>query len=104
MTGTLSQRLSKYTPKTTRVLAFCELFFYLLRGADREAVEDAFLMQLFTGNFIQIIPGTDWLFSPMNGLLISLLFIALGVGLRQFRKRKMSVASKGNLGIVSEAA
>jgi hypothetical protein len=67
-------------------------------------VEDAFLIQLFTGNHIQIRPGTDWLISPMNGLLMSLLFIALGVGLRQLRKRKMPAASKGNLGIVSEAA
>ena len=66
-------------------------------------VEDAFLIQLFTGNHIQIRPGTDWLISPMNGLLMSLCFIALGVGLRQFRKRKTTVASKGNTGIVAEA-
>ena len=67
-------------------------------------VEDAFLIQLFIGNHIQIMPGTDWLISPMNGLLMSLFFIALGVGLRHFRKRKMSVASTGNLRAVSEAA
>ena len=66
-------------------------------------VEDAFLIQLFIGNHIQIMPGTDWLVSPMNGLLMSWLFIALGVGLRQFRKRKMEPASKGNLRTVSEA-
>lgn len=67
-------------------------------------VEDAFLIQLFLGNHIQIRPGTDWLISPMNGLLMSLVFITLGVGLRQFRKRKPSVASKGMIGTVSEAA
>jgi hypothetical protein len=67
-------------------------------------VEGAFLIQLFTGNHIQIMPGTDWLISPMNGLLMSLFFIALGVGLRHFRKRKMSVASTGDLRTVSEAA
>jgi Type II CAAX prenyl endopeptidase Rce1-like len=66
-------------------------------------VEDAFLIQLFIGNHIQILPGTDWLISPMNGLLMSLFFIALGVGLRQFRKRKMEPASKGNLRTISEA-
>ncbi|HSL47263.1 MAG TPA: CPBP family glutamic-type intramembrane protease [Anaerolineales bacterium] len=66
-------------------------------------VEDAFLIQLFTGNHIQIRPGTDWLVSPMNGLLMACLFIALAVGLRQFRKRKMSVAAQGNLRVVSEA-
>jgi hypothetical protein len=55
-------------------------------------VEDAFLIQLFTGNHIQIIPGTDWLVSPMNGLLMSFIFIAVGVGLRHLRKRKISTA------------
>lgn len=66
-------------------------------------VEDAFLIQLFTGNHIQITPGTDWLVSPMNGLLMSLFFIACGVGLRQVRRRKLSVASKSNIRMVSEA-
>jgi hypothetical protein len=55
-------------------------------------VEDAFLNQLFTEHHIQIIPGTDWLVSPMNGLISIFFFIAIGVGLRQLRKRKMSVA------------
>ena len=54
-------------------------------------VEDAFLNQLFTEHHIQIIPGTDWLVSPMNGLISIFFFIALGVGLRQLRKRKQSV-------------
>jgi hypothetical protein len=53
-------------------------------------VEDAFLIQLFTEQHIQIIPGTDWLVSPMNGL-ISIFFIAIGFGLRQLRKRKQSI-------------
>jgi hypothetical protein len=67
-------------------------------------VEDAFLIQLFTGNHIQIVPGTDWLISPMNGILMALFFIALGVGLRQIRKRKMLVVSKGTFRTVSETA
>jgi hypothetical protein len=67
-------------------------------------VEDAFLIKLFTENFIQIRPGTDWLISPMNGLLMALLFIALGVGLRQFRMSKTLLASKSNLRTVSRAA
>ena len=66
-------------------------------------VEDAYIIQLFTGNHIQIMPGTDWLVSPMNGLLMSFFFIALGVVLRQFRKRTMSVISKGSLKSVPEA-
>ena len=55
-------------------------------------VEDAILNQLFTEHHIQIIPGTDWLVSPMNGFISIFFFIAIGVGLRQLRKRKMSVA------------
>jgi membrane protease YdiL (CAAX protease family) len=55
-------------------------------------VEDAFLNQLFTEHHIRIIPGTDWLVSPMNGLISIIFFIALGVGLRQLRKRRQSVA------------
>ena len=54
-------------------------------------VEDAFLNQLFTQHHINIIPGTDWLISPMNGLISIFFFIVIGVGLRQIRMRKVSV-------------
>jgi hypothetical protein len=67
-------------------------------------VEDAFLFVIIAGNYIRIMPGTDWLISPMNGLLMSLIFIGIGVGLNQYRKRKRMVASQGNVGIVSKAA
>ena len=67
-------------------------------------VEDAFLLQLFMDNHIQIVPGTDWLVSPMNGLLMSFLFITLGIGLRQLRIRKSHSPEKAVLkGSVSEA-
>ncbi|UCC89498.1 MAG: CPBP family intramembrane metalloprotease [Anaerolineales bacterium] len=60
------------------------------------AVEDAFLNQLFTDHHIQIVPGTDWLVSPMNGLISILLFIGLAVGLRRLRlKRAYSLRSHG---------
>jgi membrane protease YdiL (CAAX protease family) len=55
-------------------------------------VEDAFLNQLFTEHHIQIRPGTDWLVSPVNGLISIFFFIAIGVGLRYLRKRRMSGA------------
>jgi hypothetical protein len=67
-------------------------------------VEDAFLIQLFLGNHIRILPGTDWLVSPMNGLLMCLFFIALGVGLHRLRKRNMSVAPKEKMRVAREAA
>ena len=54
-------------------------------------VEDAFLNQLFTEHHIQILPGTDWLISPANGLISVFFFFVLGVGLRQLRKRTQSV-------------
>jgi len=56
------------------------------------AVEDAFLFALILDGHIQILPGMDWLISPMNGLVSVVLFLAIGVGLRQLRKRKLSVA------------
>lgn len=54
-------------------------------------VEDAFLNQLFTEGHIRIVPGTDWLVSPVNGLISILLFVAVGVGLRRLRRRMAAV-------------
>lgn len=51
------------------------------------AVEDTLLFTLFLGRHIQITPGTDWLISPMNGLISVILFLAIGVGLRRYRRR-----------------
>lgn len=48
--------------------------------------EDALLNQLFTEHHIRIVPGTDWLISPMNGIVSILLFIAAAVGMRRMRK------------------
>jgi len=56
------------------------------------AVEDALLIMLIADHYIQILPGTDWLISPMSGLISVIFFLAIGIGLRQMRKRKMSVA------------
>lgn len=50
------------------------------------AVEDTLLFTLFLGRHIQITPGTDWLISPMNGLISVILFLAIGVGLRRYRR------------------
>jgi hypothetical protein len=68
------------------------------------AVEDAFIGVIIAENYIRMMPGTDWLISPMNGLLMSLFFIVIGVWLHQYRKRKMSVASKGNIRTVADVA
>lgn len=51
-------------------------------------VEDALLFTLVIDGYIQILPGTDWLISPMNGLISATFFLAIGVGLHQLRKRK----------------
>jgi membrane protease YdiL (CAAX protease family) len=55
------------------------------------AVEDAILLPLFEMRLIQIVPGSDWLVSPMNGLVCVFFFVALAVGLRQWRKRHVPV-------------
>jgi membrane protease YdiL (CAAX protease family) len=51
------------------------------------AVEDAFLNQLFTGKHITITPGSDWLVSPVHGLISVALFLAVGVALHRHRTR-----------------
>lgn len=52
------------------------------------AVEDAFLFALILDGYVQILPGTDWLISPMNGLISVVLFLVLGISLHQLRIRK----------------
>ncbi len=49
-------------------------------------VEDAFLNQLFMDGHLSIVPGTDWLVSPVNGVISILLFLAVGIGLNRYRK------------------
>lgn len=51
-------------------------------------VEDAFVNQLFTEKHISIVPGTDWLVSPVNGVVSILLFVAVGIGLNRHRKAR----------------
>ena len=62
-------------------------------------VEDAFLNQLFTERHIQIVPGTDWLVSPVNGLITIFLFFVVGVGLHYLRKRKSQTREKTTVGL-----
>lgn len=58
------------------------------------AVEDALLFTLVIDRHIQILPGTDWLISPMNGLISVVLFLAIGIGLRQLRIRKIQLLDR----------
>lgn len=51
-------------------------------------VEDALLNQLFTEHHIQIVPGKDWLVSPVNGLISIALFFAVGIGLHGVRRKR----------------
>jgi membrane protease YdiL (CAAX protease family) len=92
--------LAAFIPLTIVVMISWSIVFGEIRLATNSIwpavlmhmVEDAFLNQLFTEHHIRIVPGTDWLVSPVNGLISIIFFIALGVFLRQLRKRKMSVA------------
>jgi membrane protease YdiL (CAAX protease family) len=61
------------------------------------AVEDALLFTLVIDRHIQILPGTDWLISPMNGLISVAFFLAVGIGLRQLRRRKRQLLDKAPL-------
>jgi membrane protease YdiL (CAAX protease family) len=75
---------------------FGELF--LLTGSIWPAVlmhmvEDAFVNQLFTEGHIAIVPGSDWLVSPVNGLISVVLWLAMGVALYRYRKSREATAS-----------
>ena len=63
------------------------------------AVEDAFLFALILDHHIVIRQGMDWLISPMNGLVCVALFLVIGVGLRQWRKRKNKSLVTESLGL-----
>ncbi|MGE5375897.1 MAG: type II CAAX prenyl endopeptidase Rce1 family protein [Bacteroidota bacterium] len=68
------------------------------------AVEDAFIGVVIAESFILMRPGTDWLISPMNGLIMSAFFILIGVGLNRIRKSRMMDASKQNMKTVADVA
>ncbi len=51
------------------------------------AVEDSLLIPLFIDHRIQIRPGTDWLISPMSGLISVIFFLTISIGFRQLRLR-----------------
>ena len=60
-------------------------------------VEDALLFTLVLDGHIQILPGTDWLISPMNGLICVIFFLGIGIGLRQLRIRRIQLLDKAPL-------
>lgn len=66
------------------------------------AVEDALLFTLIFDHRIQILPGTDWLISPMNGLINVFFFLLIGVGLRHLRLRKSLSLQRATLVRVSD--
>ena len=49
-----------------------------------------FCNQLFTEHRIAIVPGADWLMSPVNGPIGIFLFVAVGVGLNRIRGQETS--------------
>ena len=52
-------------------------------------VEDAFVNQLLVARHVVIVPGAEWLFSPVHGILAVASFLALGIGLHGYRVRRM---------------
>lgn len=58
-------------------------------------VEDAFLNQLFIDGHVRIAPGTDWLISPVNGMLGVVLWLGVGVALNRWRNSRSAPAGHG---------
>jgi len=54
-------------------------------------IEDAFVNPLFIEGHIQIIQGRDLLISPIFGIVSIIFYVAIGLGLRQLRKRRNSL-------------
>jgi membrane protease YdiL (CAAX protease family) len=57
-------------------------------------VEDAFLNQLLMDGHVAIVPGTDWLVSPVNGVVGISLWLAVGVGLNRYRRRREAAEAR----------
>jgi len=55
-------------------------------------VEDAFLNQLIMDEHIRITPGSDWLVSPVNGVIGLGLFVIVGVALNRIRRAREAAA------------
>ena len=64
------------------------------------AVEDAFLFALVLDHHIKILSGTDWLISPMNGLASVVIFLVVGVVLRQVRRNKEQALTSLSLDVL----
>jgi hypothetical protein len=58
------------------------------------AVEDSFVNPLVISGFVSISRGKEILVSPIQGLLGSMLYIAVGLGIRFYRKRKEQLATQ----------
>jgi hypothetical protein len=50
-------------------------------------VEDSLINLLVISGYISIAAGKEILISPINGIITSILYVAVGLGIRAYRKR-----------------
>lgn len=50
-------------------------------------VEDSLVNPLVISGYISIMPGKEILISPIAGVITSILYLAVGLGLRAYRRR-----------------
>ena len=53
-------------------------------------IEDAFVNPLFIEGHVQILHGKELLVSPIYGIISIIFYVAIGIALRQLRKRRNS--------------
>ncbi|MTI68363.1 MAG: CPBP family intramembrane metalloprotease [Firmicutes bacterium] len=90
------QSLSVFIPLSVVVMISWSISFVELRRLTNSVwpvvlmhmVEDAFVNPLFIYGLIEISPGKDLFISPIYGILSIISFIAIGLGLRQLRKKR----------------
>jgi hypothetical protein len=53
-------------------------------------VEDSLINLLVISGYISIVPGREILISPINGIITSILYIAVGIGIRAYRRQAIN--------------
>jgi hypothetical protein len=51
-------------------------------------VEDSLINPLVISGYISIAAGKEILISPINGIITSILYLAVGIGIRAYRRKK----------------
>ena len=63
-------------------------------------VEDSLINPLVISGYISIAAGKEILISPINGIITSILYVAVGLGIRAYRRRRSHLFALENQTII----